>query len=205
MSTDATTEAEFERKLAHNQGLDSRLGTICVLQQMREDVFLAQLNWRAHLLNEGFQNRILQILSRYESTPASVESTGKASLAPSDGTSMQFSADLLLRVPGESRTETPSARDSFVRKQSDAMSAQSTAVHNLTSRASTISNQSMLTMDTAVVILDCTFSDGVGTVEVHHAPIKTLVGPESSNQFSVNLALTSCAFILPLSLPKYCF
>ncbi len=148
VSKDAAKEAKAEQLLGtvldQSSHLDTRGGILPPLglgrgavRQLGEEVFLAQLHRRAVLLNDGFQTRILKILSRY-STVASVESKSSEKDSNVDFTG-------------------PSAPSLF-------------------SRASTMSEHSRSkNTDSAVLLFDCIFADGVGTVEVHQAPVKTWV------------------------------
>jgi hypothetical protein len=153
VSKDAVKEAEAERKLAQessslvNASEDFGRNT---LRHMGEEVFLAQLHRRALLLNDGFQNQIMQVLSRYESVN-SVKKKGTWSQSDPQGPAVQVSADLVLN---------PSTTDSFAQKESE-------------STNESISERSWRTADTTGVLLECMFADGVGAVEVHPAPIKT--------------------------------
>jgi hypothetical protein len=150
---EAEAEREWDRK--SSSMLDAAEGLLgrSTARHMGEEVFLAQLHRRAFLLNDGFQNQILQILSRYE-TINRVKSErisrlkSKASWSESEmsGLATQFSADLIIGN---------SSRD--------------------LTRASSVSERSWRSADAAIFLFECTFADGVGAVEVHQAPIKTWV------------------------------
>jgi hypothetical protein len=81
----AERESYANRSLLHG-ALDGVLlpvgRSFMVSRQTGEEVFLSQLHRRALLLNEGFQNRIVQILSQHE-TVSSVEIKASDSLAKS--------------------------------------------------------------------------------------------------------------------------
>ncbi len=141
ISRDAAKEAKAERQLKRDS--------------VGEEVFLAQLHRRALLLNDGFQNQIVQVLNRYETVNSVRSKSNWSQSSDMSGSAMRFSADLLLR--------SNSMSESFSRKGS--------------TMATSISERSWHTADAAVVLFECNFADGVGAVEVHQAPIKTWVGP----------------------------
>ena len=82
VSNEAAMEAEAERDLDGNSSsqLNATEGLLgqSASHRLGEEVFLAQLHRRALLLNDGFQNQILQVLRRYE-TVESVTVRKKAS------------------------------------------------------------------------------------------------------------------------------
>jgi hypothetical protein len=158
VSKEAAIEAEVEGGLDRDSSsqlnaVEGYLGRM-TSRRMGEEVFLAQLHRRARLLNDGFQNQILQVLRRYETVDGvrKKESWSRSQSNLSDS-AMRFSADLIL--------SNSSMSDSFLRMGS-----------NMTS---TISEWSLYTVGAVVVPFECTFADGVGAVEVHQAPIKTWV------------------------------
>jgi hypothetical protein len=179
VNKDAAQEAKIERRLNQRWRFDEELGSPLgaadavgrgVPRPMGEEVFLSQLHRRALLLNEGFQNQILKIISRHE-TATRVESESSQSQSNRNSTTTRFSADFLL----SSSVTFPSSKD--LRKGSDVnvTALQSTPAQSLSFRAWASSEQSWPTnvTDGGVVLFDCLFADGVGSVEVHQAPVKT--------------------------------
>jgi hypothetical protein len=154
VSKDAVKEAEAERKLVQDSSSLCNVSEDLLgrkpLRSMGEEVFLAQLHRRAFLLNDGFQNQIMQVLSRYESVNG-VKRKGAGSQSDSNGPAVQVSADLILK---------PSMTESFAREEPESTNA-------------SISERSWRTADSTGVLFECMFADGVGAVEVHPAPIKT--------------------------------
>ncbi len=168
---EAATEAEVEREFEGNSSslhdvADGLLGQ-STLRHVGEEVFLAQLHRRARLLNDGFQNRIVKVLSRYEAV-SRVRSKDSWSHSDISGLSTRLSANLVIKDSSMSH--------SFARRE---LIKDSSMSHSFARResikSSTISERSWYTADAAVVFIDCNFADGVGAVEVHQAPIKTWV------------------------------
>ncbi len=178
VNREAVKEAEVERRLHHERrpgvglGPGSPLGAAegvplpvgrGELLQTSEEVFLAQLHGRALLLNEGFQNQILQVVGRHEAATR-VETNVFRSQSDSTGSTVRFSADLLLGAPQHRTQPSKTSNVGF-------WAVQGTDSNSLSCRAS--SERSGGTTDASVVHVDCVFADGVSTVEVHQAPVKT--------------------------------
>jgi len=152
--------------------------------QIREEVFLAQLHELALVLNDGFQSQILQILLRHESQRVENQAVQNPDVSPESnvmGSARVPSADLMFRsnsgsaVADSRRNLLQNASKSNFSASMSRLGAyfqktESTA-HSVS--ALTASEHLSTSTDTAVVLLQCIFDDGIGAVEVHPAPVKT--------------------------------
>ena len=167
VTEDAAKEARAERCQNNSEAISgvSQLG-LGVPCQLGEEVFLAQLHRRALLLNDGFQSRILNILSRYEVT-ARVESQGSL-LNSTFGRDQERSA-----IQNSAQLKLGADMGFSLKLKRNHSSTDFSATESFLRRASTCSEQSLHSTDKSVIQLQCLFADGISSLEVQQAPIKT--------------------------------
>ena len=172
------------------QQLDANLGPNLQLRdpgraasyRNREEMFLVQLHELALVLNEGFQNRILQILSRHEALgienqasgrqDSSLESNimGSARVPSAD---LMFHSDLDSTAAGWRRASLQNASTSNILSSLARFGSFLQKTESAAKSVSALTSSEYTSPDTAVVLLKCIFDDGIGAVEVHPAPVKT--------------------------------
>jgi hypothetical protein len=169
VSEDAAREARAELELNENladQG--ASLAVQSALGPMSEDVFLAQLYRRSQLLNDGFQEQILKILSRHEARTSIRSIKFTHGLGNRDeNTAASFSTSLIFKSEGDL------FRRPHERKLSRKMSVEEfDSLQTQSYQSATASERSFATGFT-VAQIPCIFAEGVGNVQVQQAPIKT--------------------------------
>ena len=132
------------------------------LREKNEEVFLARLHWRALLLNEGFQAKVLQVIGQHE--VANSRKLLTVSSTPVDQSMFTATATL---------TRGSSASPTAPSKTWQAFFTDLPTIKRGSSAGTTATGAASSDDSRTSIVCDCMFTDGAGSVEVEMAPVKT--------------------------------
>ena len=130
---------------------------------LNEEIFLAQLSLRAELLNDAFQSFMYSLVQAHAASDTAIAAAAAASAAVQPRPSDEVSA---------SGSDTSIQWKAMDNEDSSNFRHPSHPSHATIPRPN--NNRFRNTIDDSPTIIECQFTDGIDTVEIHPAPIKSL-------------------------------